>query len=58
MEQLLHPVDKSAWQLGISERKMWDLIRTGAVRSVVIGRRRLISSDALREYVSRLEGAA
>lgn len=58
MEVLLHPVPDAAAYLGISVRTFHDLIRTGAIRTVLIGRRRLVSSDALREYVGRLDGSA
>lgn len=58
MDKLLHPVPDGAACLGISERKFWELIRRGEVRTVLIGRRRLVSTEALREYADRLDSAA
>jgi excisionase family DNA binding protein len=41
--------------LGIGDWMMYELLRTNAIRSVKIGKRRLISVRALEEYVVKLE---
>ncbi|HEY8691555.1 MAG TPA: helix-turn-helix domain-containing protein [Chloroflexota bacterium] len=41
--------------LCISERLVWELVLCGELGSVRIGRRRLVSTSALDEYVQRLE---
>lgn len=41
--------------LGIGDWMMFHLLRTNAIRSVKIGKRRLISVRALEEYVVKLE---
>lgn len=42
--------------LGIGDWMLYELLRTNAIRSVKIGKRRLISVRALEEYVMKLEG--
>jgi len=54
MEKLLLTVEESAEVLGISRTKVFALIASGAVRSVMIGGSRRVVADGLREYVSRL----
>jgi excisionase family DNA binding protein len=54
MEPLLHPMDKAAAALGISRRTAYELVKRGELRTVLIGRRRLVSSEALREYAAGL----
>ncbi len=41
--------------LGIGDWMLYELLRTNAIRSVKIGKRRLISVRALEEYVVKLE---
>jgi excisionase family DNA binding protein len=51
---LLYSIKRAALRLGISVGKVYQLLGTGEVRSVKIGRRRLIPRDALEEYVADL----
>jgi excisionase family DNA binding protein len=44
--------------LRISRWKLYDLIRRGALDTIRIGRRRLITADALEKLVSKLEKEA
>ncbi|MWA01558.1 helix-turn-helix domain-containing protein [Actinomadura sp. LD22] len=41
--------------LGIGRTKVYDLMRTGALRSVRLGGSRRIPATALTEFVARLE---
>ncbi len=54
-----HPIaygpDKSAEVLGVGRSKMYDLLRAKKVKSVLVGRRRLITHEEL-ERIAR-EGA-
>jgi len=54
MEKLLLTVEEAAEVLGISRTKVFALIASGAVRSVMIGGSRRVVADGLRDYVSRL----
>jgi excisionase family DNA binding protein len=51
-------VASAAGVLGLGRTKLHELIAAGEVRSVKIGRRRLIPMAALDEYVARLQRAA
>jgi excisionase family DNA binding protein len=54
---LLRPVD-AARVLNLSRSVVFDLLRTGRLRSVKEGRLRLIPLSAIREYVDLLEREA
>jgi len=54
-EKLLVSPDEAADRLSITRRRVFELIKRGELRSVKLGKRRLISVDALREFVARLE---
>ncbi len=56
--RLLHSVTEAAQLLGISRAHAYELTTRGELRSVRIGRRRLVSSEALREFIAGLEGDA
>jgi excisionase family DNA binding protein len=51
---LVRPED-AAGLLGLGRTKVYELIRSGALRSVKIGGLRRIPATALAEFVSRLE---
>ena len=55
MDQLLYRPKEAAQMLGRSRATLYDLIRTGKIRSIKDGGMRLITLDALREYVGQLE---
>jgi excisionase family DNA binding protein len=46
--------EEAAEQLGIGRSVMFELIRTGQVRSVKIRRRRIVPDEALRQYMAEL----
>ena len=52
---LLFRPEQVARVLNIGRSKVFDLIRSGQLRSVKAGGSRRISATALREYVARLE---
>jgi excisionase family DNA binding protein len=59
MEQQLLPAwPDAARALSITRSKIFLLTASGDLRSVKIGRRRLIPVSAIREYVERLERGA
>jgi excisionase family DNA binding protein len=51
---LLYSVHGAARVLGLGRSKVYELIRTGTLRTVKIGRRRLVPAEALSAYVARL----
>jgi excisionase family DNA binding protein len=53
-EPLLVSIPEAAACLGIGRTKMFELVKSGAVPAVAIGRRRLVRVDLLRSYVDRL----
>lgn len=53
--RLLHPIEEVAEQLGVGMTTAKGLIKSGALRSVKIGRSRRVPADALREYVQHLD---
>lgn len=54
----LHPVAVVMSRLSLSRSAVFDLIRTGELRSVKVGRRRLVSEAAIREFVDRIDAAS
>jgi excisionase family DNA binding protein len=53
-DQYLFDIASAARVLSIGKTKLRELLNTGEVRSVSIGRRRLVPRDAIAEYVARL----
>ncbi|MFC3982467.1 helix-turn-helix domain-containing protein [Streptosporangium jomthongense] len=54
---LLLTVEEAAKQLRIGRTQMYQLVMTGTVRSVLIGRLRRVPIECLREYVTDLMAA-
>lgn len=52
---VVYRVDEAALALRLSRSAIYELIRSGRLRSVKQGRRRLIPVSALAEYVASLE---
>lgn len=57
-ERLAYSVPAAAKLIGISARRVWDMVRTKKIRSFKDEGRRLISRRALEEYVAGREAAA
>lgn len=55
---MLYDVDEAAEALRLSRSMLYELIRSGRLRTVKQGRRRLVPVAALAEYVESLEGVA
>jgi len=45
-------VDEAAAQLGIGRSMLYDLIAAQRIRSIRVGRRRLLASGAIAEYIA------
>lgn len=54
IEPIFVSVQEAADALNITRWPMQKLLKSGAVQSKVIGRRRLVSVDSLREYADAL----
>ncbi|MFQ5861401.1 MAG: helix-turn-helix domain-containing protein, partial [Dehalococcoidia bacterium] len=52
--KLLVDCDQDAASLGIPRSKLYELLASGELRSVKIGKARRIPVDALQEFVQRL----
>jgi excisionase family DNA binding protein len=55
---VLYTVDEAVQALRLSRSALYELIRSGRLRSVKAGRRRLVPVEALAEYVATLRDAA
>lgn len=53
---ILYRVDEAAEALRISRSVIYELIRSSQLRTVKVGRRRLVPVEALEEYVTSLSG--
>ena len=53
-----YDVDEAAVALRLSRSALYELIRSGRLRSVKSGRRRLVPVAALTAYLDSLDGAA
>jgi excisionase family DNA binding protein len=54
---VLYRVDEAAEALRLSRSVLYELIRSGRLRTVKAGRRRLVPVAALTEYVASLDAA-
>jgi excisionase family DNA binding protein len=57
-ERLAFSIEEAAETLGVSRDHIYDLLRTGQLRSIKSGRRRLITRGAIEAYLALLESAA
>lgn len=53
-----YDVDEAAVALRLSRSALYELIRSGQIRSVKSGRRRLVPVSALTAYLDSLDGVA
>jgi excisionase family DNA binding protein len=56
-EQLLLRPTEAAQRLGIGRTKVYELMRSGELRSVKVGGARRVSATALVDFVARLDAA-
>jgi excisionase family DNA binding protein len=54
----LFTIDEAAARLRVSRWSVYNLIRSGELRTIKIGRRRLVPSDALTECLEHLKELA
>jgi excisionase family DNA binding protein len=57
VERVLLRPEEAAKALGVSRTTVFELMRSGALRSVKIGAARRVSATALADYVASLEAA-
>ena len=57
-KQLLLRVEEAAQRLGIGRSLMYQLVLSGSVESVPIGRLRRIPAECLDEYIQRLRACS
>lgn len=51
----LHPITAAAARIGMSRSRLYELLGAGELRSVKVGRRRLIPESAIADYIARVE---
>lgn len=56
-ERLLLRPNEAAQRLGIGRTKLYELMRSGELRSVRVGGARRVSATALAEFVAALDAA-
>lgn len=54
----LHDVEAVMKRLNLGRSKTFELIATGKLRSVKVGRRRLVSEAAIVDFIAQLEAGA
>lgn len=58
IEALAYDVPSAGRLIGVGTTKAWELVRSGELATVRIGRRRLVTRKALHEFVDRLSVSA
>ncbi|MEU9699435.1 helix-turn-helix domain-containing protein [Streptomyces sp. NPDC047981] len=58
LQRRLHPVPDAAYMLGFERTTAWEEIRLGRLRTVRVGRRRLVPTEYIEEYVELLKREA
>lgn len=58
IDRLLYSLSETAERLELNDAQLDVLIRLGEIETVYIGRRRLVPTEALTEYVERLKAAS
>jgi excisionase family DNA binding protein len=53
-----HGIKSAQERLGVSRSTIFELIGSGRLRSVLIGRRRLIPEQAIRDFIAHLDQQA
>jgi excisionase family DNA binding protein len=54
----LHGIKSAQERLSVSHSTIFELIGSGQLRSVLIGRRRLIPEQAIRDFIAQLDQQA
>ncbi|MFD0150806.1 helix-turn-helix domain-containing protein [Streptomyces sp. NPDC055721] len=58
IQRRLHPVPDAAYMLGFERTTAWEEIRLGRLRTVRVGRRRLVPTEYIDEYIEMLKREA
>jgi excisionase family DNA binding protein len=58
VRKLLYAVNEAATATGIGRSKLYELMASGAIESVKVGKRRLIPAEALETFVAGLREEA
>jgi excisionase family DNA binding protein len=53
----LHPVEGVMERLSLGRSSVYELLGSGQLRSIKVGRRRLVSESALAEYINSIDHA-
>jgi excisionase family DNA binding protein len=51
MEKIGYSVDETVEASGLGRSTIYELIRSGELDSIKVGRRRIVPADALREFI-------
>lgn len=54
MTRLLHPTAEAAALIGVGRSTLYELVKSGEIKTVKIGRRTLIADDELQRFVASL----
>ena len=54
----LHSIEQAQERLGVGRSKVFQLVASGELRSVRVGRRRLIPEAAIVDFIARLDEQA
>jgi excisionase family DNA binding protein len=54
-ERLAVSIKEAAQIVGLGRTRLYELLKSGEIPSIRLGRRRLIKIEALREFVGRLD---
>ncbi|MFJ9576053.1 helix-turn-helix domain-containing protein [Streptomyces sp. NPDC101191] len=55
LQRRLHSVSDAAYVLGFERTTVWEQIRLGRLRTVRVGRRRLVPTEYIEEYIEMLK---
>ena len=58
MPKLLYEVSEASVMTSLGRSKLYELMASGEIESVKVGKRRLIPAQALETFVERLRAAA
>ena len=58
MNKLLYDVNEASIMTSLGRSKLYELMATGEVESVKVGKRRLIPAEALERFVQGLRASA
>jgi excisionase family DNA binding protein len=54
----LHDIESVMGRLKLGRSQVFEVLRSGELRSIKVGRRRLVSESALSDYIDRLDRQA